>query len=86
MDVVRNDQSLPVRRHVARALSEAIVMSLSLGDVAGSAPSGLVDMTNDSEQAKTERAKAHSTAIVKAIRNEFGKRPDLREAIQTALL
>lgn len=86
MDVVRNDQSLSIRRHVARALAEAIVMSLALGDVAGSAPPGLLDMTNDTEQARAERASAHSKAIVKAIRNEFGRRPDLREAVQSTLM
>jgi transcription initiation factor TFIID subunit 2 len=87
MDVIRLDQSLPVRRHVARALSEAILMSLAIGDVAGTAaPGGLVDGNNDTEQAKMERADAHSKAIVKAIRQEFGKRQDLREVIQAMLL
>ena len=86
-DVVRNDTSLALRRHVARALSEAILLALALGEVAASATApSIVDITNDTDQAREQRSEAHNGAIVKALRKEFSKKLELRDTLQAELL
>ena len=85
-DVVHSDASLVVRRHVARGLTEAVLASLALGDVHGAAAPGLVDVTDDSEKARSERSEAHNSAIVKALRKECGKKPELRMTVQKEFL
>ncbi len=87
LDVIRSDSSLTVRRHVARCLSEAILFSLAVGEIAtiGAMPS-IVDVTLETEQTKEQRGEAQNAAIVKTLRKEFGKKLDLRKALQDALV
>lgn len=84
-DVIRYDYSLTVRRHVARALSESILMTLAAGEVYMSSAPGIIDMNGDSGQ--RERERDHEDAkIVKAVRKEFNTKTELRELAQKALL
>ena len=85
-NVIRNDSSLTTRRHVSRALSEAILMSLAFGDVPGTSAPGIVDVTADSEQSRLERGEQHNRNVVKVVRKEFGKKADLRDAVQAEFL
>ncbi|CAK9784528.1 unnamed protein product [Cutaneotrichosporon oleaginosum] len=82
--VIREDYSLTVRRHVARAFSESILMTLAVGEVHMSAPpSGIVEVTDNLEQRERERDQEQAK-IVKAVRKEFNSKPELRqELLQT---
>jgi len=80
-DVIRRDSSLVVRRHVARALSEGMIMSLALGDVHGTVTSGVDEAT---EENNTSRDK--SGQIVKALRKDFGKQAVLMDVLQAEFM
>lgn len=84
-DVIRYDYSLTVRRHVARALSESILMTLAAGEVYMSSAPGIIDMNGDSGQRERERDH-EDTKIVKALRKEFNTKTELRGLAQKALL
>jgi transcription initiation factor TFIID subunit 2 len=79
LDVVRTDSSLGVRRHVAKALSEAILMSLAIGEVF-TQPPGVV------EGDEAELAERQNLLIVKALRKEFAPRADFKQSLQTSLM
>lgn len=84
IDVIRNDSSLRIRQHVARGLSESILLSLALGEVIQGGPSGIVD--TQARGSSGEQQDQQDLTIVKAVRKEFGKKPELRQAIQDALM
>ena len=46
----------------------------------------IVDVTLETEQTKEQRGEAQNAAIVKTLRKEFGKKLDLRKALQDALV
>lgn len=79
LDVVRTDSSLGVRRHVAKALSEAILMSLAIGEVF-TQPPGVV------EGDEAEVAERQNLLIVKALRKEFAPRADFKQSLQASLM
>ncbi|KAK4688551.1 transcription initiation factor TFIID subunit 2, partial [Tremellales sp. Uapishka_1] len=84
MDVINHDYSLTIRRHVARGLSESILMSLSVGEIPNAvAMPSILDVTAERDQKEIEN---EQTAIVKAVRREFGKKLELRQLVQDALL
>nr|XP_018260330.1 transcription initiation factor TFIID subunit 2 [Kwoniella dejecticola CBS 10117]OBR82488.1 transcription initiation factor TFIID subunit 2 [Kwoniella dejecticola CBS 10117] len=83
IDVIRADNSLTIRRHVARGLSESILMTLALGEIQVPQP-GVVEDEND--DAKEKRLEAQNTAIVKAVRKDFSKRLDIKSILQDALI
>jgi transcription initiation factor TFIID subunit 2 len=87
VDVVQNDYSLNVRRHVACGLSESILMTLALGEVPNAPvpPAIFDDGSGDAERADKQR-EAGQMALVKAVRKEFGKKLDLRQLVQDELL
>ena len=86
-DVIENDGSLTVRRHVAQALANSILMSLGIGELLlTSAIPGIVDVTNDTNETQLERSENLNTAIVKAVRKEFIKKEELRPILQSLLL
>ena len=92
LEIVKNDSSLIVRRHVARGLSESIIFSLAVGDISGATlqPS-IVDVNvnaeaEQSEQSKEQQREAQNVVMVKAMRKEFGKKLDARSALQGAFL
>lgn len=78
--VVENDASLVVRRHVARALSASILMALATGDFIN-APS-IID-TNGDEQARRDKT---DKAIVKAIRADYERKPELMQLLSGTLM
>ncbi len=83
--VIRHDYSLTVRRHVARAFSESILMTLAVGEVHMSAPpGGIVEVTDNLEQREKEREQEQAK-IVKAVRKEFNSKPELRQELLDAL-
>ena len=85
MQVIESDPSLTVRRHLARALSESMLMSLAIGEVQGVGHGpGIVDINPDSG-AQEMRSDADKQ-IVKALRKDFGAKEDLREALQAEFL
>jgi len=61
-------------------------MSLAFGDVPGTSAPGIIDVTVDSEQARSERNEQHNRNVVKVVRKEFGKRIDLRDTVQAEFL
>lgn len=73
--VIRDDPSLSIRRHVAKLLSESILASLASGEVSGMPAPKLSEGIEGPD----------SQGIVRALRKEFGKKEDLREAIQAEL-
>ena len=81
------DSSLIVRRHVARGMSEAILFSLAVGDISSGNPApGIIDVTAEVEQTMEQKSEAQNALIVKTLRKDFGKRLDLRQRLQSALL
>jgi transcription initiation factor TFIID subunit 2 len=70
--VVTNDASLVVRRYVARAMSESILMALALGDVIN-ASSKIIDTAVDERTRKKDAEKA----IVVALRQDYDKKPEV---------
>ncbi|WVQ79213.1 hypothetical protein IAT38_001309 [Cryptococcus sp. DSM 104549] len=88
LDVVRHDHSLTIRRFVARGLSEAILMSLALGEVMSSVPGagGIVDVTNETEQVREQRSESQNHAIVKALRKDFSNKVEVKQLIQGNLI
>lgn len=84
--VIRHDYSLTVRRHVARAFSESILMTLAVGEVyMAIPPSGIVEITDNLEQREKERDQEQAK-IVKAVRKEFNSKPELRQELLAALI
>lgn len=83
-DVIRHDYSLTVRRHVARAFSESILMTLAVGEVFMPRAPGVieVDSNHDREKEKANEEKK----IVKALRKDFNNKIELREVVQECLL
>jgi transcription initiation factor TFIID subunit 2 len=79
LDVIKNDASQVVRQHVARAISESILMSLAIGEVF-TQPPGIMD-GDDLEQGEKQ-----NVAIVKALRKEFSARVELKQLLQDALM
>nr|XP_019043571.1 transcription initiation factor TFIID subunit 2 [Kwoniella bestiolae CBS 10118]OCF22501.1 transcription initiation factor TFIID subunit 2 [Kwoniella bestiolae CBS 10118] len=82
-EVIRSDHSLTIRRHVARGLSESILMTLALGEIQVPQP-GVLD--DESEEAREKRNEAQSNAIVKAVRKDFAKKEDVKVLIQNLLI
>ena len=84
--VIRTDPSLTVRRHVARSLSESIVMSLALGDIKprGDFQSGIVEMNGD--HVREQSNDKADRALVEAIRNEYASRDDIKGRIREVLV
>lgn len=80
LNVVATDSSLVVRRHVARALSESVLMALAFGDFINT--SSIID-TNADEQARKDDV---SKAIVKAIRQDYNRKPDVMANLGHALM
>lgn len=86
-DVIRNDFSLNIRRHVARGLSESILVSLAVGDIkAAVPPPAIVDLNAETEETREQRKEAIQTAIVKAVRTGFRKQGQQRQMAEEALL
>ncbi|WRT69673.1 uncharacterized protein IL334_006663 [Kwoniella shivajii] len=83
MEVVRSDHSLTIRRHVARGLSESILMTLALGEITVPQPGVVEDENNE---AREKRYEAQNTAIVRAIRKDFNKKMDVKQFIQDSLM
>lgn len=86
-DVIRYDYSLTVRRHVSRAISESILMTLAVGEVYMNINLGVVEVNSDAtaEQREKER-EGEQAKIVKALRKEFNSKMELRKIVQEALL
>nr|XP_019009377.1 transcription initiation factor TFIID subunit 2 [Kwoniella pini CBS 10737]OCF48158.1 transcription initiation factor TFIID subunit 2 [Kwoniella pini CBS 10737] len=82
-EVIRSDNSLAVRRHVARGLSESILMTLALGEIQVPQPGVVEDETEDGRERRQETQIA---AIVKAVRKDFSKRPDIKSILQDSLI
>lgn len=72
LEVVAKDTSLVVRRYVARAMSESILMALALGDIYNAA-SKIIDTSVDERARKKDTEKA----IVVALRSDYDKRPEV---------
>ncbi|WVQ96010.1 hypothetical protein IAU59_003110 [Kwoniella sp. CBS 9459] len=86
VEVIKSDHFLTIRRHVARGLSESILMSLALGEVAGAIPApAVVDITEESDEAKEKRLEAQNNTIVKALRKDYGKKLDVKQIVQDVL-
>ncbi|WVQ77717.1 hypothetical protein IAR50_007407 [Cryptococcus sp. DSM 104548] len=87
LDVISYDSSLNIRRHVARSLSEAVLASLAMGEITGtlSLP-GIVDVTDETEQMREQRAEGQNNAIVKALRKDYGSKPEVKQLIQAQLI
>lgn len=84
--VIRHDYSLTVRRHVARAFSESILMTLAVGEVYMAAPpGGIIEVTDNIEQREKEKDQEQAK-IVKAVRKEFNSKPELRQELLSALI
>ncbi|WVQ66072.1 uncharacterized protein L199_004250 [Kwoniella botswanensis] len=81
--VIRSDSSFTIRRHVARGLSESILMTLALGEIQVSQPGVLED---ENEEAREKRSEAQNNAIVKAVRKEFSKKEDVKVLVQNLLI
>jgi transcription initiation factor TFIID subunit 2 len=81
-DVIRHDSSLIVRRHVARALSEGMIMSLAFGDVHGTLTSGVDEASEDNSASRDKR----EFQIVKALRKDFGKQAMLMDTLQAEFM
>ncbi|KAL7425129.1 hypothetical protein Q5752_000817 [Cryptotrichosporon argae] len=76
-DVLRSDNSLVVRRHVAQGLHEALLMTLAMGEV--HVPSaGVVEDDG--------RKRDEHNMIVKALRKDCGLKPELSDQANRALL
>ncbi|WWD20285.1 hypothetical protein CI109_104761 [Kwoniella shandongensis] len=87
LEVIRTDFSLTIRRHVARSLSESILITLAVGDIPGAIPQpAIMDVTNDTDQAKEQRAEKHNNDIVKALRKDYGKKVDFKQMVQDSLI
>ncbi|OXC60064.1 hypothetical protein LQV05_005617 [Cryptococcus neoformans] len=87
LDVITNDQSLTIRRFVARNLSESILVSLALGEITGALPlPGVVDVTNETDQMREQRTEGQNNAIVKALRKDFGAKPEVKRLVQDNLI
>jgi transcription initiation factor TFIID subunit 2 len=86
-DVIKNDYSLTVRRHVSRAISESILMTLAVGEVYMNINPGVIEINPDitPEQREKER-ESEQAKIVKAVRKEFNSKPELRQIVLDALL
>lgn len=86
-DVIRHDYSLTVRRHVSRAISESILMTLAVGEVYMNINPGIVEISSNETPEQREREREQEQGkIVKALRKEFNGKAELREIVQTALL
>ncbi|WVF68463.1 hypothetical protein IAT40_003229 [Kwoniella sp. CBS 6097] len=86
VEVIKSDYSLTIRRHVARGLSEAILMSLALGEVTGAIPPpAVVDITEETDEAKEKRLDAQNNTIVKALRKDYGKKLEVKQLVQDVL-
>jgi transcription initiation factor TFIID subunit 2 len=72
LEVVSKDTSLVVRRYVARAMSESILMALALGDIYNAAAK-IIDTSSDERARRKETEKA----IVIALRSDYDKRPEV---------
>lgn len=85
LDVIRHDYSLTVRRHVARAFSESILMTLAVGEVFMARAPGVIEM--DSTNPDREKGQDNDEKkIVKALRKDFNGKVELREVVQSCLL
>ncbi|WVR08077.1 hypothetical protein IAU60_005123 [Kwoniella sp. DSM 27419] len=84
-NVIRNDHSLSIRRHVARGLSESILMALALGDVS-IPPDPIVDTTNNTREAEEKRAADKEKLVVKTLRRDFSKKLEVRQLVQDILV
>nr|ODN87996.1 transcription initiation factor TFIID subunit 2 [Cryptococcus depauperatus CBS 7841] len=86
-DVIKYDHSLTIRRYVTRALSESILVSLALGEITSAIPlPGVLDLTDETEQMRTQRAEGQNNAIVKALRKDFGNKLDVKQLVQDNLI
>ncbi|OCF35231.1 transcription initiation factor TFIID subunit 2 [Kwoniella heveanensis BCC8398] len=86
VDVIKSDHSLTIRRHVARGLSESILMSLALGEVTGAIPPpAVVDVTEETDEAREKRLDAQNNTIVKALRKDYGKKLEVKQLVQDVL-
>lgn len=81
-DVILDDSSLTVRRHVARALSESILMSLAVGDIA----TPVTTIIEATEQSREPQIEAQNNLIVKSLRKEYSKKLELRQMIQNMIM
>jgi len=81
-DVIRRDNSLVVRRHVARGLSEGMIMSLALGDIHGTMASGVEEVSEENSNSRDKR----EAQIVKALRRDLGKQPMLMDMLQAEFM
>lgn len=80
LNVITKDPSLVVRRHVARAMSESILMALAFGDIIN-ASARVIDTSVD----EVVRQKETDKAIVKALRQDYEKKPEVMAWIGEAL-
>jgi transcription initiation factor TFIID subunit 2 len=86
LQVIKSDRSLTVRRHVASALSESILLSLAVGDVyMPNTNSGIVDNA-ETEESRKQRAESHNKAIVKALRRDFADKAEFLSMMEALLL
>ncbi|KAK8849657.1 hypothetical protein IAR55_004992 [Kwoniella newhampshirensis] len=87
LEVIKTDFSLTIRRHVARSLSESILIALALGDIPGAVPQpAIVDVNNDTDQAREQRSEKQDNDIVKALRKDYAKKMDAKQLIQDSLI
>lgn len=80
LNVVVSDSSLVVRRHVARALSESVLLALAFGDFINT--SSIID-TNADEQVRKDKT---DKAIVKALRQEFDRKPEFMALLSSTFV
>jgi len=72
LNIITKDPSLVVRRHVARSMSESILMALAFGDIIN-ASARVIDTSVD----EAVRQKETDKAIVKALRQDYEKKPEV---------
>jgi hypothetical protein len=90
--VIRFDYSLTVRRHVGRAVSESILMTLAVGEVyMNITPSNPhvtenIELSPEQREQREKERESEQGKIVKAVRKEFNGKPELREIVQSAPL
>lgn len=85
LEIVNQDRSLIVRRHVAMSLSESILFSLAVGDVYLPSNNDIVD-NMETEQARKQRAESRNKTIVKSLRRDFEDKSDFLRLLGQTLM
>ncbi|RXK36392.1 hypothetical protein M231_06358 [Tremella mesenterica] len=83
-EVIKSDSSLTVRRHVARGLSESILMALAVNEIKANVPAGVQEMNNES--AREQSAEKMFKPFVDAVRDEYETREDVKHRLKDLLI